>query len=242
MLERLFTAINSAPDSENRMHANTVASRYGFRGGLVPGVDVFAYLCETYEEAHGKDWRSHGWGELRLMRPFYDGETVIVRGEPSMGDWALSAEGEDGGTRATLRLGLRNPAAVPLTLPPDQPLPAPRPAASEVSLAADTVMGSITKVLRNASPREMLEAANQILMANFVLEPWIHTGSKLQWFDAPSPGQTIEIRAVIDEVFARKGHSMIRYTVVYLADQLPLLNVEHTAIWRLEPKSSVERK
>jgi len=235
MIERQFTAVNTAPDSENRMHSDEVANRYGFRGGLVPGVDVFGYLCQAFEDEQGVEWRSHGWGELRLIRPFYDGETVIVRGEESMGDWALSAEGDDGGVRATLRLGIRNRAALPSTLP-SEPLPAVRPAVSEEALEPDTIMGSITKILVDASPREMLEAANQILMANYVLEPWIHTASKLQWFKAPHPGQSVEVRAVIEELFARKGHHMVRYAVSYLSNDEPLLNVDHTAIWRMQPK------
>ncbi|HEY3742473.1 MAG TPA: hypothetical protein VGL53_21640 [Bryobacteraceae bacterium] len=231
-LERRFIAVNTAPDSENRMHADDVAIRYGFRGGLVPGTDVFGYLCEAFEEVHGVEWRSHGWAELRLIRPFYDSEAVIVRGETSMGDWALSAEGDDGGVRATLRLGLINRAALPMEIPAG-PLPETRPAVSEEALEADTVMGSITRVLNDASPREMLEAANRILMANFELEPWIHTGSKLQWFRAVKAGETIEVRGVIDETFARKGHSMVRYTLAYVAGDETVLNVEHTAIWRL---------
>ena len=217
------------------MHSDDVAGLYGFRGGLVPGVDVFGYLGQAFEDEHGVEWRSQGWGELRLIRPFYDGETVIVRGEPSMGDWALSAEGEDGGVRATLRLGLRNPAALPSTLAAG-PLPILRPAASEETLAPGTIMGSIQKVLENATPRELLEAANRILMANYLLEPWIHTASKLQWFRAPRAGELVEVRAVIDDVFARKGHSMVRYALAYTTDDDLLLNVEHTAIWRLQPK------
>ena len=233
MIERHFTAVNTAPDSENRMHADDVASQYGFRGGLVPGVDVFGYLCQAFEEVHGLDWRSHGWGELRLIRPFYDGESVTVHGEESMGDWVLSAEGQDGGTRATLRLGLKNLSALPYELP-DRPLPAERPAPSEDSLKPGTVMGSITKVLEHATPREMLEAANRILMANYILEPWIHTASKLQWFRPPQPGETVQVRAVVDDLFARKGHSMVRYSISYTVAQVPLLQVDHTAIWHLQ--------
>jgi len=237
VLDRRFVAVNTAPDSENAMHANDVANRYGFRGGLVPGTDVFGYICQAFEEQYGQDWRSQGWGELRLIRPFYDGETVIVRGEPSMGDWALSAFGEDEGLRATLRLGLRNNTALPLSIPA-HPLPAERPAASEHSLAPGTLLGSITKVLKDATPREMLEDANRILMANFILEPWIHTASKLQWFEAPQANQTIEVRAVIEDLFARKGQSMVRYALAYLADGVPILNINHTAIWRLPLKPS----
>ena len=37
-------AHNWATESENKIHDDAVASRYGFRGGLVPGVAVWAYM------------------------------------------------------------------------------------------------------------------------------------------------------------------------------------------------------
>ena len=40
-------AYNTAKQSENKMHDDTVARRFGFSGGLVPGVDVFAYMMHV---------------------------------------------------------------------------------------------------------------------------------------------------------------------------------------------------
>ena len=37
-------AFNTAKASENKIHDDAVARRFGFRGGLVPGVDVYAYM------------------------------------------------------------------------------------------------------------------------------------------------------------------------------------------------------
>ena len=37
-------AFNTAVASENKIHDDTVARRYGFSGGLVPGVEVYAYM------------------------------------------------------------------------------------------------------------------------------------------------------------------------------------------------------
>src|SRR5579871_6445595 len=37
-------AYNTAKLSENKMHDDTVARKFGFSGGLVPGVDVMAYM------------------------------------------------------------------------------------------------------------------------------------------------------------------------------------------------------
>src|SRR5260370_11151305 len=46
MTSRLETyrvsAYNTAKQSENKMHDDTVAKRFGFSGGLVPGVDALA--------------------------------------------------------------------------------------------------------------------------------------------------------------------------------------------------------
>ena len=39
-----ISAYNTAKLSENKMHDDTVAKRFGFSGGLVPGVDVMAYM------------------------------------------------------------------------------------------------------------------------------------------------------------------------------------------------------
>jgi hypothetical protein len=41
----VLRARNTATRSENKMHDDAVAASYGFAGGLVPGVDVYAYLC-----------------------------------------------------------------------------------------------------------------------------------------------------------------------------------------------------
>ena len=38
-------AFNGAAASENKIHDDTVAQRFGFRGALVPGVAVFAYMA-----------------------------------------------------------------------------------------------------------------------------------------------------------------------------------------------------
>jgi hypothetical protein len=37
-------AFNTAHDSENKIHDDATARRFGFGGGLVPGVDVYAYM------------------------------------------------------------------------------------------------------------------------------------------------------------------------------------------------------
>jgi len=40
-------AFNLATASENKIHDDTVARRFGFRGALVPGVEVFATMVHV---------------------------------------------------------------------------------------------------------------------------------------------------------------------------------------------------
>ena len=46
-------AYNTATASANKIHDDTVAAQYGFKGGLVPGVDVIAYLTRGPVERWG---------------------------------------------------------------------------------------------------------------------------------------------------------------------------------------------
>ncbi|CAN5788084.1 hypothetical protein BH20ACT4_BH20ACT4_03630 [soil metagenome] len=49
-------AVNTATASNNRIHDDEVAKAYGFSGGLVPGVDVYAYLVHLPAEQWGVEW------------------------------------------------------------------------------------------------------------------------------------------------------------------------------------------
>ena len=53
MTSRLETyrvsAYNTSKQSENKIHDDAVARRYGFSGGLVPGVEVEPLLIELAE-------------------------------------------------------------------------------------------------------------------------------------------------------------------------------------------------
>jgi len=40
------SAYNTSKQSENKIHDDAVAKRFGFSGGLVPGVDVMAYMLQ----------------------------------------------------------------------------------------------------------------------------------------------------------------------------------------------------
>src|SRR5260370_20108880 len=88
-------AYNTAKLSENKMHDDTVARRFGFSGGLVPGVDVMAYMMHLPVKKWGRAFLEHGLIEARFVKPVYDGETADVTGEER--DGVLSIEVESRG-------------------------------------------------------------------------------------------------------------------------------------------------
>ena len=71
-------ALNTAPDSSNRIHGDEIAKQYGFEGGLVPGVTVAAYLVHPAVEKWGLDWLNFGFANCRVTSPLYDKESFKV--------------------------------------------------------------------------------------------------------------------------------------------------------------------
>ena len=72
------TALNTAPDSENRIHGDELAMEYGFEGGLVPGVTISAYLVHPLIQLWGQDWLERGFADCRITSPLYDNENFSV--------------------------------------------------------------------------------------------------------------------------------------------------------------------
>src|ERR1700738_3419453 len=93
------SAYNTAKLSENKMHDDTVAKRFGFSGGLVPGVDVMAYMMHLPVKKWGRAFLERGLIEARFIKPVYDGEIANVSGEES--DGILSIEVESRGQLCT---------------------------------------------------------------------------------------------------------------------------------------------
>src|SRR6201997_617510 len=88
-------AYNTAKLSENKMHDETVARRFGFSGGLVPGVDVMAYMMHVPIARWGRAFLERGLIEARFVKPVYDGEIADVTATES--DGVLSIEVESRG-------------------------------------------------------------------------------------------------------------------------------------------------
>src|ERR1043166_8133687 len=72
------SAYNTAHDSENKIHDDATARRFGFGGGLVPGVDVYGYMSHMPVARWGRAWLERGTAECRFFKPVYDGEIAPV--------------------------------------------------------------------------------------------------------------------------------------------------------------------
>ena len=116
-------AYNQVPESENRIHSDEVARTYGFKGGLVPGVTVTAYLCHPAVETWGLDWLERGRTSAVASTPLYDRKRFRVE----LSDVTSSAYGAvliDEADRASLKTRIIT-----------SPVPAPAlPASARVTL------------------------------------------------------------------------------------------------------------
>src|SRR6201996_9058374 len=86
------SAYNTSKQSENKIHDDTVARRFGFAGGLVPGVDVMAYMMHLPVARWGRAFLERGLIEARFVKPVYDGETAEVQGMELAGELAIDVE------------------------------------------------------------------------------------------------------------------------------------------------------
>ena len=247
--EHEVVAFNTATQSTNRMHDDSVAASYGFRGGLVPGVDVWAYLTRPCVDRWGTDFLERGAMDVRFVLPVYDGEAVVARLDD---DGTLTCTGPDGTVRASGTAALADPAdpkAIGTALVPD-PVP---PAAPEL-LAPGTVLGTLVfhhraeparqylADVRETSPRYedgevchpgfLARQANYVLSSSVRLGPWIHVSTRAQHRGVVRAGELIEVRGAVIDEREHKGHRFVDLDVEITADGRPVWSAFHTAIWK----------
>ena len=250
------SAYNTAHDSENKIHDDSVARRFGFGGGLVPGVDVYGYMTHLPVLRWGRAWLERGTAECRFYKPVYDGDIASVTATEDGGMLDISVESR-GEACATGRAALPEVADLPrLAEFAKVPQRAVRPPADEASLAAETWLGlepypvtpeMAARYLADSHesapiyaeeglvhPRDILRAGNFVLSRNVVFGPWIHTGSRIQNLATAAVGSTLTARARITRNYEQKGHRFVEIDALVLANETaPIARIAHTAIYRL---------
>lgn len=156
---------------ENKIHEDDLARAMGFRGGLVPGVTVYAWMTHPIVEALGASWLEGGTFSVRFTKPVYFDEEATVcarvaeRTEASMTLEArvLDAEGEACAT-ATMGLPLEPaPPAPDVNAYPAAPLPAERPQVSRALLERQAVLGTPELMLDEPAAQAFLERVSERL-------------------------------------------------------------------------------
>ena len=237
-------AVNTATDSENKIHHDAVAADYGFRCGLVPGVTVYGYMAAAAMEHFGLEWLDRGAMDVRFLKPVYEGDEIVVTVEAGGDGRVRINAGESASADAWIHYG----ASGDPTSHTDAPVE--RRAASRETLEPGIHLGMLIRCLdlaqsrisapldsfvgpkRRAHPAVLLSLANEILMSNYELGPWMHTASAVRNFSSARDGELIRVRARIEDRFERKGHEYVVLDVVVLGEDRVIQQVRHTAIWR----------
>jgi acyl dehydratase len=246
-------ACNTAKLSENKIHDDAVARRFGFTGGLVPGVDVYAYMTNPPVARWGRAWLERGRMECRFSKPVYDGDDVEVAPEAMNDGLALAvySRGETCANGTAALTAAPSPAGV-FAEPPAPP--ETRPEANETSLAAGTLLGMRPLMLTPdyvrqyladvgetdplyareslAHPAIVLRTCNWALGHNVVLGPWIHVGSTVQHLGLARVGDELAVRARVAANYERKGHRFVDLDALVLAGGQPVARITHIAIYR----------
>ena len=89
---REVSAYNTAAASDNRIHDDCIARRFGFRGGLVPGVEVYAYMAHMPVARWGRAWLERGCADCRFWKPVYDGALARITAVEESGALTLAVE------------------------------------------------------------------------------------------------------------------------------------------------------
>jgi acyl dehydratase len=252
-LRRTISALNTAPTSENKIHDDAVASRFGFTGGLVPGVDVFAYLAHAPVLHWGQSWLTHGAMRARFGKPVYDGDDVTITAEykDDLLALTLTARGEICATGEAHRVAT-GPAPGLLATAPLVTREA-RPQASMETLAVGTIFGTTRELYTAehgrkhlidaredlalfddgaiANPAFLLRRANYILAGHVRLGPWIHVESDIRLHGLLRHGETLETRAVVAENIEKNGHLIVAFDFAVLASDRLAMSGRHRAIY-----------
>jgi acyl dehydratase len=249
------SAYNTSKHSENKIHDDAVARRFGFSGGLVPGVDVLAYMLHLPVAKWGRDFLERGLIDTRFLKPVYDGEianlTAVER------DGALAIEVESKG-----ELCASGSASLPSSRPAfalndysEVAAVAAREPVSANSYQVGQWLGTLPRGWAGEAAKQYLHdirerdeiyvreglghpgllqrMMNKVLVDNAILGPWIHVGSRMQLLSAANTGDELTARAKVTANYAKKGHRFVELDALVVANgRIPVAHCWHIAIYQ----------
>jgi len=239
------SAHNTSKQSENKIHDDAVARRFGFSGGLVPGCDVMAYMINLPVSI-----------EARFVKPVYDGEMAVVTGEESDGVLAIEVKSRG-------QLCATGSASLPAAAPPvsiadfteTAAAVAERRPVDTASYELGKWLGTLPRSWAGEAAKEYLtdvrerdpiyadeglghpgllqRVMNMVLVDNAILGPWIHVGSRMQLLSAANSGDELTARAKVTGNYEKKGHRFVELDALVVANgRAPLAHCQHIAIYQ----------
>ena len=249
------SAYNTSKQSENKIHDDAVARRFGFSGGLVPGVDVLAYMLHLPVAKWGRDFLERGLIEARFLKPVYDGEIADVMASES--DGALSIEVESRSELCATGTASLPPSAPACSLNDFSEVAAigEREPVNANSYQVGKWLGTLPRGWAGDEAREYLSdirepheiyareglghpgllqrVMNKALVDNAILGPWIHVGSRMQLLSAAKTGDELTARAKVTGNYEKKGHRFVELDGLVVANgTTPLAHCRHIAIYQ----------
>ena len=232
-------AFNQVPHSANEIHGDKVAKDYGFKGGLVPGVTVSAYLCHPAVEQWGAAWLKGGAADVKVVSPLYDGETFDIEILESNAErYSARLLRPDGTVSATAEVSL--PAVSPAApqrrgdVVADRDSPAPKATLENMQrlmhdgcqavrfrwtaehemhtyLNDETQLPELLQINGGglANMSFVLGCSNWILARNAYMNPWVHMATQSQNYGSIPLNTELVAEMTITDLFNKKGHEFV---------------------------------
>ncbi len=232
-------AFNQAPDSANEIHGDRIARQYGFRGGLVPGVTISAYLLHPAVEAWGLDFLYRGAATVQVGSPLYDEEPFSVNVlEQCESAYKAEITQPDGTVSATADVSLPELAPIAPTRRGDPVTSSdfkPPPASMEhfehlrahgcrafryrwsskhnmrTYVRDESLMPDLHRLDGGgyANTGFLLGCSNWVLAANAHMNPWVHLQTQSQYYRAVPLDSSLIAEVTVREFYEKKGHEFV---------------------------------
>ena len=227
-------AFNQVPDSENEIHGDAIAQEFGFKGALVPGATVAAYLVHPVVEELGQEFLTRGAFSAKFLAPVYDDVDFRVETLKET-EGGYSAELSQPGRQicASARINISPPDLKPPSLRGDEQgdlIAERRPATPEVMrdlqdqgcmafediwqeehqmgtyLQDPSLMAHPFYRGKFANPAFLIGMSNFVFASNAQMNPWILVEAHCQNFEALAEGRKVLGEMEILTLFNRRGH------------------------------------
>ncbi|MEM7099288.1 MAG: hypothetical protein AAF541_13580 [Pseudomonadota bacterium] len=249
------TAKNYSESSENRIHSDEIARKFGFKGALVPGVAVYGHLTYPLVHANGEAWLGHSVNTLRLHKPAYDGDNLTLAIEQDGDQQTVSCHNPDGTLLATVIS--QQPQVIPKgdfthLLDAEYKIPEriliewdsvklEQPFApwqltitpEENQRYTNEVSDNQTIFSQYAHPHFLCSIANTALTNEYVMPTWIHVGTETRHHLPVMVNDETTIKSVPIEKWENKGHQFIKLYVSIWRNNELTTDMLHTAIFKV---------